>query len=72
MLDAKYYKFSTQHVVIPKGNVDSEMVTIEFSNLIDLDIDTSFLLPVTIGEASGGMSILDGSKNLLPVVLLLM
>ena len=44
MLDAKYYKFSTQHVVIPKGNVDSEMVTIEFSNLIDLDIDTSFLL----------------------------
>lgn len=68
MLDAKYYKFSTQHVVIPKGNVDSEMVTIEFSNLIDLDIDTSFLLPVTIGEASGGMSILDGSKNICYIV----
>lgn len=68
MLDAKYYKFSTQHVVIPKGNVDSEMVTIEFSNLIDLDIDTSFLLPVTIGKASGGMSILDGSKNICYIV----
>ena len=68
MLDARYYKFSTQRVVIPKGDIESETVTIEFSDLTDLDIDTSFLLPVTIGEASGGMSILDGSRSICYIV----
>lgn len=68
MLDARYYKFSTQRVVILKGEIESEAVTIEFSNLTDLDIDTSFLLPVTIGEASGGMSILDGSGSICYIV----
>ena len=68
MLDARYYKFSTQRVVIPKGDIESEAITIEFSDLTDLDIDTSFLLPVTIGEASGGMSILDGSGSICYIV----
>lgn len=68
MLDAKYYKFSAQHVVIPKGDVNSEMVTIDFSDLTDLDIDTNFLLPVTIGQASGGMDILDGSKTICYII----
>lgn len=68
MLDAKYYKFSAQHVVIPKGDVNSEMITIDFSDLTDLDIDTNFLLPVTIGQASGGMDILDGSKTICYII----
>ena len=68
MLDAKYYKFSTQHVVIPKGDVNSEVVTISFSDLTDLDIDTNFLLPVTIQQASGGMGLLKGSKTICYIV----
>lgn len=68
MLDAKYYKFSTQHVVIPKGDVNSEIVTIDFSDLTNLDIDTNFLLPVTIQQASGGMGLLEGSKTICYVV----
>lgn len=68
MLDAKYYKFSTQHVVIPKGDINSEVVTIDFSDLTNLDIDTNFLLPVTIQQASGGMGILEGSKTICYIV----
>lgn len=68
MLDAKYYKFSTQHVVIPKGDVNSEVVTIDFSDLTNLDIDTNFLLPVTIQQASGGMGVLEGSKTICYIV----
>ena len=68
MLDTKYYKFSTQHVVIPKGDVNSEVVTIGFSDLTDLDIDTNFLLPVTIQQASGGMGLLKGSKTICYIV----
>lgn len=68
MLDAKYYKFSTQHVVIPKGDINSEVVTIDFSDLTNLDIDTNFLLPVTIQQASGGMGVLEGSKTICYIV----
>lgn len=68
MLDAKYYKFSTQHVVIPKGDVNSEVVTIDFSDLTNLDIDTNFLLPVTIQQASGSMGVLEGSKTICYIV----
>ena len=68
MLDAKYYKFSSQQVVIPKGDVTSQSVTIDFSDLTDLDIDTSYLLPVTIGQASGGMNPLNGSKTICYII----
>lgn len=68
MLDTKYYKFSTKHVVIPKGDVNSEIVTIDFSDLTNLDIDTNFLLPVTIQQASGGMGVLEGSKTICYIV----
>lgn len=67
ILDAKYYKFSTQHVVIPKGEVNSNTVNIDFFDLTDLEIDTSFLLPVTIDQASG-VSILDGSRTICYIV----
>ncbi|MCD7941743.1 MAG: DUF1735 and LamG domain-containing protein [Bacteroides intestinalis] len=68
MLDAKYYKFSSQHVIIPKGDVNSEIVTIDFSGLTNLDIDTNFLLPVTIQQASGAMGLLKGAKTICYIV----
>ena len=64
VLDSKFYKFSTQEVVIPAGKVTSEMVAINFSNLTNLEIDVTYLLPVTIKQASGGIGMLDGSKTI--------
>lgn len=64
VLDATFYKFSTQDVVIPAGKVASEMATIHFSNLTDMEIDATYLLPVTIKQASGGMGMLGGSKTI--------
>lgn len=68
VLDSKFYKFSVQDVVIPAGKVTSEMVTINFSNLTDLEIDATYLLPVTIKQVSGGMGVLDGSKTICYIV----
>ncbi len=68
ILDAKHYTLSTQKVMIEKGSVESETVSIDFSGLTDLEIDAGYLLPVTIAQASGGMSTLDGSKTICYVV----
>lgn len=68
VLDSKFYNFSAQDVVIPAGKVTSEIVTINFSNLTDLEIDATYLLPVTIKQVSGGMGMLDGSKTICYIV----
>lgn len=68
ILDAKYYKLSTQQTVIPQGKTISDPVMIDFSGLTNLDIDASYLLPVTIDQVSGGMSILSGSKSICYIV----
>lgn len=68
VLDSKFYKFPTQDIVIPAGDVVSEMVTIDFSNLTDMEIDANYLLPVTIKQASGGVAMLDGSKTICYIV----
>ncbi len=68
VLDSKFYKFSAQDVVIPAGKVTSEMVTINFFNLTELEIDETYLLPVTIKQVSDGMSTLDGSKTICYIV----
>lgn len=68
LLDAKHYKLSTQQAVIPQGEIISDPVNIDFSGLNELDIDASYLLPVTIDQVSGGMGILDGSKTICYVV----
>lgn len=68
MLDAKYYKLSAQQTVIPQGKITSAPVTIDFLSLTDLDIDASYLLPVTIDQVSDGMNILSGSQSICYIV----
>lgn len=68
VLDSKFYKFSAQDVVIPAGKVTSEMVTINFFNLTELEIDETYLLPVTIKQVSDGMGTLNGSKTICYIV----
>lgn len=68
LLDNKYYKLSAQQAVIPQGKIYSDPVTVDFFGLTDLEIDAGYLLPVTIGEASGGINILGGSRTICYVV----
>lgn len=68
ILDAKHYKLSAQQTVIPQGKINSEPVTIDFLSLTDLDIDASYLLPITIDQVSDGMNILNGSKTICYIV----
>lgn len=68
VLDSKFYKFSVHDVIIPAGKVTSEIITINFSNLTDLEIDATYLLPVTIKNASGGIGMLDGSKTICYII----
>ena len=68
ILDAKHYKLSAQQTVIPKGKTSSKPVTIDFNELTGLEIDASYLLPVTISQVSGGMNTLGGSKTICYVI----
>lgn len=68
MLDAMHYKLSGLQAVIPQGDITSDTVFIDFMGLDELDIDASYLLPITIDKVSGGMSILGGSKTVCYVV----
>ena len=68
VLDSRHYKFSAEQVVIPKGEITSKPITIDFSSLTDLEIDAGYLLPVTIDQASNGMSILGGSRTICYVI----
>lgn len=68
ILDSKYYKFSEQQTVIPKGEINSKPITINFHSLTDLDIDEGYLLPITIDQASNGMNILGGSRTICYII----
>lgn len=67
-LDAKHYKLSSPNVVIPKGETVSKSISIDFVGLTDLEIDESYLLPISIKNVTGGMDILEGSKTIYYVV----
>ena len=68
ILDSKYYKLSTQQTTIPQGDITSAPVTINFTGLTELDIDASYLLPITIDQVSGGMGVLNGSKSICYII----
>ena len=59
---------SAQQTTIPQGDITSAPVTINFTGLTELDIDASYLLPITIDQVSGGMSVLNGSKSICYIV----
>lgn len=68
MLDSKYYKLSAQETIISQGEITSDPISIDFFSLNELDIDASYLLPITIEQVSGGMGILNGSKSICYIV----
>lgn len=64
VLSNTHYKLSMSKVVIPAGKTTSSPDTIRFLALDELEIDATYLLPVTIGNVSGGISILNGSRTI--------
>ena len=68
MLGSKYYSLSNSELIIKAEKSESLIDTIYFNNLLDLEIDKTYLVPLTISETSGGVHLLNGSKTLFYLV----
>lgn len=62
-LSADHYSLSASSVTIRAGRTTSEEVTINFTGLDLLDIDATYLCPLTIGGAQG-IDIMGGSRTM--------
>lgn len=62
-LPATYYRLSSTSAVIPAGKTTSEEVKIHFSKLDELEIDVTYLCPLTI-EGADGVGLMDGSRTM--------
>lgn len=63
MLPEKYYQLSKDAIVIPAGKTTSEDVSLKFLKLDELDIDVTYLCPLSIGEAEG-IEVMNGSRTM--------
>lgn len=63
MLPEQYYQLSKDAVVIPAGKTTSEEVSIKFLKLDELEIDATYLCPLSIGGAEG-VGVMDGSRTM--------
>ena len=61
VLDKAHYSLSTTRLAIPAGLVSSEVMHIDFSDLDQLEVDATYLLPITISDANIG--IMQGSRT---------
>ncbi len=66
-LSVDHYSFSATEALINSGNVRSNDIRIDFTDLNELPRGVNFLLPVTI-ENSNGVDVLEGSKTLYYVI----
>ena len=62
-LPEAYYQLSTDAVTIPAGKTTSEEVRIKFLKLDELEIDATYLCPLSIGGAEG-VGIMNGSRTM--------
>lgn len=63
MLDAAHYSLPQASVTIPAGEAVSIPLTLEFVKLDELEIDATYLVPLTIETVSGGVGAMAGSKT---------
>ncbi len=63
-LPEAYYQLSTDAVTIPAGKTTSEEVHIKFLKLDELEIDATYLCPLSIGGAKEGVGIMNGSRTM--------
>jgi hypothetical protein len=63
MLPEGHYALPVVKAVVPAGEAISGPVGIEFRDLDRLELDASYIVPVTIESVGGGIGTLDGSKT---------
>lgn len=63
LLSEEHYDLSQAGTTIKKGNVAGEPLTLDFTNLEQLDLRERYVLPVTISSATG-IGILQGARTL--------
>lgn len=63
MLDGAHYSLPQASVTIPAGDAVSVPLTIDFVKLDELEIDATYLVPLTIEAVSGGVGAMNGSKT---------
>lgn len=61
-LPADYFTLENTELVIPAGVVTSEAVTVKFKNLLNLDSEQVYVLPVTIQQA--GIGVLQSARTM--------
>ena len=61
-LPAEYYSLENTELVIPAGTVTSEAVMVKFKNLLNLDSEQIYVLPVTIEQA--GIDVLQSARTM--------
>ena len=67
ILPAENYDLGDLKAVIPAGSVQSEAITLNFTNLDKLDYSRNYVMPVSISDA-GGEGILESGKTIYLVV----
>ena len=67
ILPAENYDLGDLKAVIPAGSVQSEAITLNFTNLDKLDYSRNYVVPVSISDA-GGEGILESGKTIYLVV----
>ena len=63
MLSAEHYQLSQESVTIPAGEITSDEVSIKFLKLDELEIDATYLCPLSISGAEG-VGVMDGSRTM--------
>lgn len=58
----EYYSLENTELVIPAGTVTSEAVMVKFKNLLSLDSEQVYVLPVTIAQA--GIDVLQSARTM--------
>lgn len=63
LLPKEYYDFPAPEIVIEAGKVVSDRITIHFKALDRLEIDETYLFPVSLTGTSAGVGLLKGSET---------
>lgn len=62
-LPSEHYQLSKEEVVIPAGKTTSEEISIKFLKLDELEIDATYLCPLSISGVEG-VGVMDGSRTM--------
>lgn len=66
-LPAKHYKLTAETLTIPAGKVISPQAAIRFTGLDELEIDATYICPLTI-EGADGAGLMNGSRTMFYLV----